>query len=153
MDIIDIARANFTILDLGARGIDSTTILLVIFWGLAGLAAGARSRRMGKGVISGLLGSIFIVLLVTVGGIFLDSLATESAIPPIIGIISGMGTATIFGGLGGKITSAPAKSMLKDNASKRKIWTKEDKWVCPNCEAAIPPGAFVCPTCGADVIE
>jgi len=153
MDIIDIARANFAILDVPTHGFDSISIVLLLFWALSGLTAGARSRRLVQGMFSGLLGSIFVVLLVTIGGLFLDGLSGADALPSSVGLVLGVGTATILGGIGGKLTSASSKTILQEKSTKRKIWTKEDKWVCPNCEASIPPGAFVCPSCGADVIE
>lgn len=153
MDIIDIARANFAILDIPTHGVDGISIVLIFFWALAGLTAGARSRRLVQGTISGLLGSIFVILLVTIGGLFLDGLSGANALPASVGLVIGLGTATIFGGIGGKLTSASSKMIREEKATKNKIWTNEEKWVCPNCEAAIPPGAFVCPSCGADVIE
>ena len=153
MDIIDIARANFTILDISTHGFDGISMILILFWAIAGLTAGARSRRLVQGMFSGLLGSIFVVLLVTIGGLFLDGLSGADALPASVGLVLGLGTATIFGGIGGKLTSTSSKMIQKEKKTKRKIWTTEDKWVCPNCEAAIPQGAFVCPSCGADVIE
>ncbi|MFQ5819125.1 MAG: zinc-ribbon domain-containing protein [Candidatus Heimdallarchaeota archaeon] len=150
MDIIDLARANFMILDITTRVFNLVTIVLMLFWALAGLAAGARSRHATRGAISGLIGGIFIVLLVVIGGMILEDRSISTALPPVVGIILGLGTASIIGGIGGALTSTTVKTEMKRTA---KIWTKDEKWVCPNCGAEIPPGAFICPSCGIDVIE
>ncbi|MFQ6125388.1 MAG: zinc-ribbon domain-containing protein [Candidatus Heimdallarchaeota archaeon] len=151
MDVIDLARANFMILDITNRVINLATIVLLAFWTLAGLAAGARSRHAARGVISGLLGGILLVLIVVIGGIILEDQSINTALPPIVGIIIGLGTTTIVGGIGGALTSSTVKMEMKRKTTK--IWTKDEKWVCPNCGAEIPPGAFICPSCGIDVIE
>lgn len=151
MDIIDLARANFMILDITTRVFNLVTIVLLVFWALAGLAAGARSRHAARGAISGLLGGIFIVLIVVIGGMILEDQSLNTALPPVVGIILGLGITTIVGGMGGALTSSTVKTEMKRKTAK--IWTKDEKWVCPNCGAEIPPGAFICPSCGIDVIE
>lgn len=151
MDIIDLARVNFQILDVPSRGFDPTTSLLLFFWALAGLAAGARSRRVLQGAFSGLLGTIFVVLLATGGGIFLNDLSASEALPPGVGIALGAMTAIILGGLGGKLTISSAKEFREQKTAK--VWAKDDTWVCPGCGAALPPGAFVCPACGTEALE
>ncbi len=151
MDIIDLARANFMILDITTRVFNLVTIALMLFWALAGLAAGARSRHATRGAISGFIGGIFIVLLVVIGGIILEDKSISTALPPVVGIILGLGIATIIGGIGGSLTSSTVKKEIKRKTTK--IWTKDEKWICPNCGAEIPPGAFICPSCGIDVIE
>lgn len=151
MDIIDLARVNFMILDITTRVFNLVTIVLMLFWALAGLAAGARSRHATRGAISGLIGGIFIVLLVVIGGMIIEDKSLSTALPPVVGIILGLGTATIVGGIGGALTSSTVKTEMKRKTAK--IWTKDEKWVCPNCGAEIPPGAFICPSCGIDVIE
>ena len=151
MDFVDLSRANFQILDIRDHGVDLVTGVLLFFWALAGLAAGSRSRSTVQGAISGFLGTIFVVGIATIGGIFLGGLTFSTALPPSLGIAVGLGTATIIGGLGGKLTSSPTKAIVKQKTAK--IWTKEEKWVCPSCGANLPPGAFVCPACGTDVIE
>ncbi len=151
MDLVDLAQANFQIMDISSRGFDLATLLLLFFWALAGMAAGARSRRIKQGAFSSFLGAIFVVLLATGGSMYLDGLSATDALPPGIGIALGVITTMILGGLGGKLTISGAKEFQQQKDAK--VWEKDDTWVCSSCGAALPPGAFVCPACGAEAIE
>ena len=124
MDIIDIARANFAILDIPTHGVDVISIVLIFFWALAGLTAGARSRRLVQGTISGLLGSIFVILLVTIGGLFLDGLSGANALPASVGLVIGLVTSTIFGGIGGSKDTKGKKLPEYKSSSYKKKWGK-----------------------------